>query len=99
MDIYSNRSTFKLIIILFALIIGGLSVVYTNDLVNKLAERERKLIDLSAKGLKEIASSEFSESQGFLFKEIIEANNSVPVIMGIKMETTSATGILIHPRD
>jgi len=81
MDIYSNRSTFKLIIILFALIIGGLSVVYTNDLVNKLAERERKLIDLSAKGLKEIASSEFSESQGFLFKEIIEANNSVPVIL------------------
>jgi two-component system, sporulation sensor kinase E len=81
MDIYSNRSTFKLIIILFALVIGGLSVVYTNDLVAKLAERERKLIDLSAKGYKEIASAEFSESQGFLFKEIIEANNSVPVIL------------------
>jgi hypothetical protein len=81
MDIYSNRSTYKLIIILFALVIGGLSVVYTNDLVNKLADRERKLIDLSAKGYKEIASAEFSESQGFLFKEIIEANTSVPVIL------------------
>ena len=71
MDIYSNRSTFKLFIIHFALVIGGLSVIYTNDLVAKLAERETKLIDLSAKGYKEIASSEFSESQGFLFKEII----------------------------
>lgn len=81
MDIYSNRSTYKLVIILVALLIGGLSVVYTNELVNKLAERERKLIDLSAKGYKEIASTEFSESQGFLFKEIIEANTSVPVIL------------------
>jgi two-component system, sporulation sensor kinase E len=81
MDIYSNRSTFKLVIILFALLIGGLSVVYTNDLVARLADRERKLIDLSAKGYKEIASAEYSESQGFLFKEIIEANTSVPVIL------------------
>lgn len=81
MDIYTNRSTYKLVIILVALLIGGLSVVYTNELVNKLAERERKLIDLSAKGYKEIASTEFSESQGFLFKEIIEANTSVPVIL------------------
>jgi signal transduction histidine kinase len=81
MDIYSNRSTLKLVIILFALLIGGLSVVYTNDLVARLADRERKLIDLSAKGYKEIASAEYSESQGFLFKEIIEANTSVPVIL------------------
>jgi two-component sensor histidine kinase len=81
MDIYNNRSTYKLVIILVALLIGGVSVVYTNELVNKLAERERKLIDLSAKGYKEIASTEFSESQGFLFKEIIEANTSVPVIL------------------
>ena len=58
-----------------------MSVFYTNDLVQKLAERERKLIDLSAKGIKEIGSSEFSESQGFLFKEIIEANTSIPVIL------------------
>ena len=64
-----------------ALLIGGLSVLYTNNLVKKLAEREQKLIDLAAKGYKEIATSEFSESQGFLFKEIIEANTFVPVIL------------------
>lgn len=81
MDIYSNRATYKLVIILAALVIGVVSVLYTNDLVQKLADRERKLIDLSAKGYKEIATSEFSESQGFLFREIIEANNSVPVIL------------------
>lgn len=81
MDIYSNRSTYKLIIVLAALVIGVVSVLYTNALVQKLAERERKLIDLSAKGYKEIATSEFSESQGFLFREIIEANTSIPVIL------------------
>ena len=66
---------------LMALLIGGLSVLYTNNLVRKLAEREQKLIDLAAKGYREIATSEFSESQGFLFKEIIEANTFVPVIL------------------
>ena len=81
MDIYSNRSTYKLIILVSALSIAVMSVFYTNDLVQKLAEREKRLIDLSAKGLKEMASSEFSESQGFLFKEIIEANTSIPVIL------------------
>lgn len=81
MDIYSNRSTLKLLVLLFAVGIGALSLVYTNDLVEKLADRERKIIDLSAKGYKEIATSDFSESQSFLFKEIIEANTSVPVIL------------------
>ena len=81
MDIYTNRSTFKFVIMLMALLIGGLSVLYTNNLVRKLAEREQKLIDLAAKGYREIATSEFSESQGFLFKEIIESNTFVPVIL------------------
>ena len=81
MDIYSNRSTFKLVIIIFALLIGGISVVYTNSMVSKLAEREKKLIDLAAKGYKEIAGMEFTSSQGFLFREIIAANNSIPVIL------------------
>lgn len=81
MDIYSNRSTFKLVIILFALLIGGVSVLYTNDMVGKLAEREKKLIDLAAKGYREIAGMEFTASQGFLFREIIAANNSIPVIL------------------
>jgi len=81
LDIYSNRATYKLVIILAALVIGVVSVLYTNDLVQRLADREKKLIDLSAKGYKEIATSEFSESQGFLFREVIEANNSVPVLL------------------
>jgi signal transduction histidine kinase len=81
MDIYNNRSTFKLVIIIFALLIGGISVVYTNSMVSKLAEREKKLIDLAAKGYKEIAGMEFTSSQGFLFREIIAANNSIPVIL------------------
>ena len=40
--------------------------VYTG----KLAEREKKLIDLAAKGYREIAGMEFTSSQGFLFQEI-----------------------------
>ena len=68
------------------MLIGSVSLWYTNILVRKLAEREQKLIDLSAKAYRQIAnvddfSSLQSMDQGFLFNEIIEANNSIPVIL------------------
>jgi two-component system, sporulation sensor kinase E len=81
LDIYQNRSKFKLIILIIAVVIGGVSIYYTQSLVNKLAEREKKLIDLYAKGLKTAISPENSGGLTFLFQEIIEANNSVPVIL------------------
>jgi signal transduction histidine kinase len=85
-DIYKNRNKFKVIIGVVALLIGSVSLWYTNNLVKKLAEREQKLIDLSAKAYRQIAnvddiSSLQSMDQGFLFNEIIEANNSIPVIL------------------
>ncbi len=81
LDIYQNRSKFKLIILIIAVVIGAASIYYTQSLVNKLAEREKKLIDLYAKGLKTAISPENSGGLTFLFQEIIEANNSVPVIL------------------
>ncbi|MCR6639736.1 MAG: HAMP domain-containing histidine kinase [Sporocytophaga sp.] len=81
LDIYQNRSKFKLIILIIAVVIGTVSIYYTQSLVNKLAEREKKLIDLYAKGLKTAISPENSGGLTFLFQEIIEANNSVPVIL------------------
>jgi signal transduction histidine kinase len=49
--------------------------------VNKLVEREQKLIDLFAKGLQSVAKAEDAENLTFLFQEIIQANSSVPVIL------------------
>jgi len=80
-DIYNSKSRFKLLILVIALVIGGASIYYTQQLVNKLAERERKLIDLYAKALKFAGSSENSGDLSFIFEEIVKANNSIPVIL------------------
>ncbi|WMJ71662.1 HAMP domain-containing sensor histidine kinase [Cytophagaceae bacterium ABcell3] len=80
-DIYNNKSRFKLIILIVAFFISGASIYYTNQLVKSLAEREQKLIDLYARGLIYAADPDISENLSFLFQEIIEANNSIPVIL------------------
>lgn len=80
-DLYQNKSRYKILILIIALIIGGASIIYTQTLVDKLAEREQKLIDLYAKGLINAVEAPSSGSLTFLFQEIIEANNSIPVIL------------------
>lgn len=81
MNIYEQKKVLKILLVLIALVIAALSLFYTNNLVNKLSEREQKLIDLYAKGLENVVNSDNSENISFLFKEIIEANTSVPVIL------------------
>ena len=81
MNIYNNKSKYKFVILGVALFIGVASLWYTNALVNKLAMGERKLIDLSAKAIKQMATNTDSGDMVFLFNEIIEANNSIPMIL------------------
>ena len=76
-----NKSALKTILIIFTLVISCSSIYYTEKLVKKLAEREEKMIDLYAKGLKFIVSPDNNGNISFLFNEIIEANNSIPVIL------------------
>lgn len=80
-DLYQNKSKFKFLILMVALVIGSLSIYYTQTLVDKLAAREKKLIDLYAKGLINAVEAPNNGNLTFLFQEIIEANNSIPVIL------------------
>lgn len=80
-DLYQNKSRYKTLIVIAALIIGSASIFYTRMLVDSLAERERKLIDLYAKGLINAVEAPSNGNMTFLFQEIIEANNSIPVIL------------------
>ena len=68
--------------LLVALVIGTATVVYTNVLVSKLAEREQQLIDLYAKGQEFIIKNTGKEDNlVFILEEVITANKSVPVIL------------------
>lgn len=81
MDVYRNKAMYKILILVVALVIGGISLVYTNFLVSKLKEREKTLIDLYAKSLEYLANASLDENVNFISSEIIEVNTSIPVIL------------------
>ncbi len=81
MNIYDNKSAWKWFLVALAVLIGGGSLWYTNRLVKVLAEGEKRQIELYAKGLQTITSSESGDNMTFLFQEIIGANRSIPVVL------------------
>ena len=77
----NNKRLIRSVLFFLAMIIAFTSLYYTDELVNKLGEREKKLIDLYAKALESAAQVENAGNLSFLFQEIIQANTSVPVIL------------------
>ncbi|MFO7852565.1 MAG: sensor histidine kinase [Bacteroidota bacterium] len=81
MDIYRRKSIWKFLLLVFAVIIGLGSLLYTNNLVNDLKNEERKKAELLARTWRRlINSSQDEEYIGFLFS-IIENNTTIPVIL------------------
>lgn len=80
MNIYQHKDTFKWVIVAGAFFIGLLSIIYTNQLVSQLANREKRQIELYAKA-QELIISTSGAAQEFLFERIIEENSSIPVIL------------------
>lgn len=78
---YDQKSRVKLVVLLLALLIAAATVVYTNVLVKRLSEREQHQIDLYAKTLRYLISTEESTSLPFLQEQIINANTTIPVIL------------------
>ncbi|KAA9331302.1 HAMP domain-containing histidine kinase [Hymenobacter busanensis] len=82
LPIYDQKSRIKLLIVVLALVIGAVTVVYTNLLVSKLSEREQQQIDLYAKALRFTINTESDDTNvQFVSTEIIQANKTVPVIL------------------
>lgn len=68
-------------VVVIALLIGAITVIYSNILVSKLSESERQLINLYAKGLRFITSNEGNDNTVFIQEEIIDVNKTIPVIL------------------
>ncbi|GAA4379354.1 HAMP domain-containing sensor histidine kinase [Hymenobacter koreensis] len=82
LPIYDQKSRIKLLIVVLALVIGAVTVVYTNLLVSRLSEREQQQIDLYAKALRFTINTESDDTNvQFVSTEIIQANKTVPVIL------------------
>ncbi|GAB2945920.1 HAMP domain-containing sensor histidine kinase [Hymenobacter coalescens] len=82
LPIYDQKSRIKLLIVVLALVIGAVTVIYTNLLVRRLSEREQQQINLYARTLRFLISTEVEDvNTAFLKTEIIDANRTIPVIL------------------
>lgn len=80
-NLYQNKFALKVAIIMISIIIGFVSIYYTNLLVEELKEREQRLIELYANTLEYTVNENNNENLAFIFQEIIVGNNSIPVIV------------------
>ena len=77
---YEIKRVLKIVLLIFAFLIGFFSLWYTNTLVKKLQDQEREKIETWSDATRLIASPDFDGDVNFLFK-IIEANTTIPLIL------------------
>ena len=80
MKIFRKKTLWKLFLLLFAVLIGMGSLIYTQNLVTKLKAEERKNIEVWAEAIRLISVSDSSQNLDFPYS-IIANNNTVPVIL------------------
>jgi signal transduction histidine kinase len=78
--IFGHKTFWKLFLLLFAVLIGMGSLIYTESLVSKLKVEERNNVKLWAEATSLISLPDTSQNVEFL-STIIENNNTVPVIL------------------
>lgn len=83
MNIYKHKTSWKLALLISAVIIGLFSLLYTNNLVKRLKAEERKKVEIWAEATRRMINISDTVSQNlddFLYS-IIEGNNTIPVIL------------------
>lgn len=81
MNIYSKKQRWKQLLILLALLIAVGSLVYTNQLVKRLAEQERKKVELWAGGTRYLATASDKDADLSFVFEVVRSNTSIPLIL------------------
>ena len=93
LNIYEKKTRWKFLLFLTAVLIGVLSLSYTNWLVKQLSTEEKKKVELLAKAYPQVISSVNDDaSLSFIFS-VIENNNTVPVIL------TDSAGSIVSYRN
>ena len=81
MNIYTRKQRWKLILLVAALLIGMGSLWYTNQLVNKLSEEERKKVELWAEATRQISDTNADVGDISFPLSVLTNNITVPVIL------------------
>ena len=88
-----QKKTWKTFLFLFAILIGVLSLMYTNQLVSNLDKEERKKIELWAEATYQLVNSGIGPTNNILASRIIQENTSIPTIL------TNEVGEIIGERN
>jgi len=79
-NIYTQKQRWKILLLIAALLIGAASLWYTNRLVDRLSNEERKKIELWAEATRRLADvTELNSDINFL-SSVISNNTTIPVI-------------------
>jgi len=81
MNIYTRKIRWKFIIFLSAVLIALGSLFYTNKLVRQLKQEEKNKVELWAKATEQLIDLDITETNFEFLFEVIENNNTVPVIL------------------
>jgi len=86
MNIYHRKQRWKIFLLLAALLIVVGSFWFTNNLTQKLAEEERKKVELWARGMKELTQNRDLDKDYSYILEVIRNNETVPMILTDEQE-------------
>lgn len=93
MSIYSQKQRWKIFLYLTAMLIGTGSLLYTNQLVEKLEAEEQKKIELWAEATNQLINAGMGPANNLLVTRIIQENNTIPIIQ------TDEVGEIINHRN
>jgi len=80
MQPYQDKTRWKIYLAIFGVIIIVLSMLYTNYLVQKLQEEERKKVEVYKTAQEELQRADLNQDITF-YDEIISGNTTIPVIL------------------
>lgn len=80
MEIYNQKTKWKLLLFLIAVVIGIASLFVTSELVKDLSTEERKKIELWAEGIRQLSDLERDDLDYSFILRVMEDNTTVPVI-------------------
>jgi len=80
----------KFILFFSALVIASSSLIYTNFIVKKIADSERKKIELWAEAYKEVQEVDLDEELSMTVFKIIQENKTIPVILADEKDSIIA---------
>ncbi len=90
MNIFRYKAFGKSFLLLFAVVVGIGSLIYTELLVSKLKAEERKNVQVWAEAIRLISVSDSSQNVDFPYS-IIANNNTVPVILTDESDSIIST--------